>query len=192
MFDKVNDKAIKKPMAKAQDPRSGKKPFDASGPPQRRGQVPDKNREIESSQGGREDKSPQKTMAELKKEKYIKLLEQDDVAYELADKERFKAINCMTKVMKHQLDTIGVHFEDLKEDDKRFHAEMNEFDKQQNSAELKIFSDYHQARLRRMKYEIEAGLHPDYGVPDEEEELAGLSPEELEAHAELQAYAETL
>ena len=118
------------------------------------------------------------------------MLEDDDAMAELDDQERYKGLEVMAKAMAHQVDILNIHFEDLKQEHVRFTADLAEHERQQESEEFKIFRDYHQARMRRKQAEVDAGLYPDYHLSGDEEE--SVDKDELEAHADLLAYAKQL
>ena len=46
----------------------------------------------------------------------MRLLEDDRAEQELAGLERYKALDCMAKVVKHELDVLNIHFDDFKHD----------------------------------------------------------------------------
>ena len=58
----------------------------------------------------------------------------------------------------------------MKQEHVNFNADLNEYERQQESEELKIFKDYHQARMRRKNAEVDAGLYPDYHNSGDEED----------------------
>lgn len=66
-------------------------------------------------QGNRKNKNgePKKTLEVLKKERYIKYLEEEDQNIEIAEKERIKALDCMMKAMNHHLTVIRNETKDM-------------------------------------------------------------------------------
>ena len=66
-------------------------------------------------QGNKKNKTgePRKTLDELKKERYIKFLEEEDNNIEIAEKERIKALDCMMKAMNHHLEVIRNETKDM-------------------------------------------------------------------------------
>jgi len=78
----------------------------------------------------------------------------------------------------------------MKQEHVNFTADLNEYERQQECGEFKIFRDYHQARMRRKQAEVDAGLYPDYHLSGDEEE--SVPQEELDAHADLLAFADRL
>ena len=50
---------------------------------------------------------------DAKKEKYIEFLDDDNKFQEVGEKERVKALECMLKIMNHQLDTIKAETSDV-------------------------------------------------------------------------------
>jgi hypothetical protein len=71
---------------------------------------------------------------------------------------------------------------------------MNAYEDQLSLKENKIFKDYHEARLKRIKYQIEEGIY----TFDEGEQLLNqidlddITPEELAANQDLQEYADAI
>ena len=99
-----------------------------------------------------------KTAEQLEKERYVRLMEEELEQKELnalAEKERAKALDCMFKVMNHQLDGIKAQTKEAAKMQKKHAAELDDFDEKLNRKENDIFRKYHEERIRRKKYEIE-------------------------------------
>ena len=97
------------------------------------------------------------------------------------------------KIMDHQLNIMKAETKGLGEQQVQGEEQMLDIDQHLSLAENKIFKDYHEARLRKRKFEIEEGLYFDepenLGMPEmTNDELV----DELEAHEELRQYAQSL
>ena len=134
-----------------------------------------------------------KTYLEIKQEKYLKFLEDEKESQAKSDAERFKALDCIMKIMDHQLNLIKKETQQMAEVQMENDQQLINLDEHLSMAENKIFKDYHEARLRKQKLDIEEGLYfedePILNRPDmTDDELL----DELEAHEELRKYAQSL
>ena len=107
---------------------------------------------------------------------------------ELNEKDRVAALDCMLKIMNHQLDRIKTTNNEIGEQQTKYTEELDKFDQKLNLKENKIFKDYHEARIKRKRMRIEEGIY-DFGEEMYDEEI---DPDELDAHADLQMYANEL
>lgn len=88
------------------------------------------------------------------------------------------------KVMNKQLESIKNSCKELDQRHQDYMKDLNEFEIDHQKKEHGIFKEYHEARIKRLKYEIEAGAF----TFDEGEEilnnldLDNITEEELAAH----------
>ena len=64
---------------------------------------------------------------DAKKEKYIEFLDDDSKLQEVGEKERVKALECMLKIMNHQLDTIKAETSYVIQKQQKFDKEVEIF-----------------------------------------------------------------
>ena len=133
----------------------------------------------------------------MRKQKYMQILEQEEADQkinELNEEERKTALECMLKVMNHDLNTIKESTRYIKEAQHEHAIDLQEFEKNMNKKENKLFKDYHEARVKKIKYQIEEGI---YSVAQGEELLNEINidevtAEDLAANAELKVYADSI
>ena len=78
---------------------------------------------------------------------------------ELNEKERQAALECMLKVMNHDLSAIKESTRYIKEQQHEHAIDLEDFEKNMNKKENKLFTDYHNARVKKIQYQIEEGIY---------------------------------
>lgn len=155
-----------------------------------------KKAKVENEKAEADKQLHKQKVEEIKKERYLKYLEDDNKAQEMEElsrKERVKALDCMLKVMDHQINLIKQGTEELREKHEEHASQLIDLDKHFDQKENELFKQYHEDRLNRIRHEIEEGLTDVMGLDGEMlPEDQQFSLEELEAHSELRQFAEAI
>lgn len=155
-----------------------------------------KKAKVENEKAEADKQLHKQKVEEIKKERYLKYLEDDNKAQEMEElsrKERVKALDCMLKVMDHQINLIKQGTEELREKHEEHANQLIDLDKHFDQKENELFKQYHEDRLNRIRHEIEEGLTDVMGLDGEMlPEDQQFSLEELEAHSELRQFAEAI
>ena len=80
-----------------------------------------------------------KAIENAKKERYIKYLQEDQEAEIRANDNKRKALDCMTKLIDHKINTIKMRADDVLERHREFTNQMTEFEREQDENVDKIF-----------------------------------------------------
>ena len=129
-----------------------------------------KKAKVENEKAEADKQLHKQKVEEIKKERYLKYLEDDNKAQEMEElsrKERVKALDCMLKVMDHQINLIKQGTEELREKHEEHANQLIDLDKHFDQKENALFKQYHEDRLNRIKNEIEEGLTDVMGLDGE-------------------------
>ena len=125
------------------------------------------------------------------------MLEEEEEAkkiHNMTEKEQQKTLDCMMKLMDQQLNEIKACNQEIAEFANEHEQKLEELETDFNSNENKMFKDYHEARIKRIEYQIQEGLCTHEAGMEflENVDLDHISPEEVQAHNELKQYADQI